>query len=278
MSAHSHRGAVLSTTIGPDVTGVLGVLGVLTFAHPPGTFAPTPATLTALRAIALHGDRLWGEGLDWGSGVGCLAIAAARVPGVTHVLGLELVEANITAARENARENGVADRVVFIHSDSYTPFHAGDRARLEAQAGRGRFILANPPSSSPHGDGFEFRRVVMRGAGRWLAQGGVVFLSVSEQYGPERVGALEADAPGFRLDGVLASTDLVPFDMTRADLAADVETYAAEERRGGWPYVFHDAADPSSRLTAVEALDRFRATGLSPLSRWQSLCFRYDPS
>lgn len=262
------------TTVGIDVTGALGAL---TFAHPQGTFAPTPATLIALRAIALHGERLSGAGLDWGSGVGCLAIAAARVPGVTHVLGLELAAANVTVARANARENGVADRVMFIRSDAYEPFDAPDRARLEALAGRVRFILANPPSSSPHGDGFEFRRVVMRGAGRWLAPGGVVFLSVSGQYGPERVSALEADAPGFQLEGVLASTDLVPFDMTRADLAADVATYAAEERRGGWPYLFLDPADPDRRLTVVEALDRFHATGLSPLSRWQSLCFRYDP-
>ncbi len=263
----------MKTTVGTDL---LGALGPLSLAHPPGTFAPTPATFIALRAIAEHADLLRGQGLDWGSGIGCLAIAAARVPAVTHVLGLELVEANVAAAAENARANGVADRVAFVRADAYAPYEAAGREALERLAGRVGFLLANPPSSSPHGDGFEFRRVVMRGAGRWLVPGGVVFLSVSEQYGPERVRALETEAPGFRFDGVLASTDLVPFDMTRPDLAEDVATYAAAERRGGLPYLFRDPSAPDRRLTAIEALERHRTTGESPLSRWQSLRFTWQ--
>ncbi|MCI0432154.1 MAG: class I SAM-dependent methyltransferase [Gemmatimonadetes bacterium] len=262
------------TTLGAEIAGKLGEL---TFAHPPGTFAPTPATLIALRAIVEHRELLSGQGLDWGSGVGCLAIAAARIPAVTHVLGLEIVAANVESAATNARMNGVAGKVEFIRSDAYEPFDDEGRARLAELEGRVRFMLANPPSSSPHGDGFEFRRVVLSGAGRWLEPGAPVFLSVSEQYGVERVKALEAEAPGFRFDGVLASTDLVAFDMTRTDLAQDVATYAAEERRGGLPYMFRDPSDPNRRMTAVEALERHARTGESPLSRWQSLRFTWKP-
>ena len=69
-------------------------LGELTFLHPPGTFALTPASVTALHAIAQNQNLLSGSGLDWGTGVGCLAIAACRIPSVTCVTGLEISAAN----------------------------------------------------------------------------------------------------------------------------------------------------------------------------------------
>lgn len=238
--------------------------------HPEGAFVPTPASLIALEAIAAHAGRFRGRGLDWGSGSGLLAIAAARLAGVEEVLGLELDPRGVAAARENARRNGAADKVRFVESDSYDPVSDEGRRALAGFEGSTDFMIANPPSSSPVGDGFEMRRVVVRGAVRYLKPGGALLLSVSSQYGEGRVAGLLREAPGFRHDGVGASTGLVPFDVGRADLKRDVHTYAREEERGGLTYAFRHPRNPETPMTAIEAWTHFQATGESPLSRWQS--------
>ena len=238
--------------------------------HPEGAFVPTPASLIALEAIAAHTRSFRGRGLDWGSGSGLLAITAARLAGVEEVLGLELDRRGVAAARENARRNGVEGKVRFVESDSYDPVHVDGRRALAGFRGSTDFMIANPPSSSPADDGFGMRRVVIRGAVRYLRPGGLLLLSVSAQYGEGRVAGLLRETPGFRHDGVGATTDLVPFDMERPDLRRDVETYAREEERGGLTYAFRDPRSPETPMTAVEAWNRFEATGESPLSRWQS--------
>jgi SAM-dependent methyltransferase len=252
-----------------------GGLGGFRFAHPDGTFALTPASRISLQAIFNHQALLHGVGLDWGCGTGCLAIAAARIARVEYVLGLDLAPANVAVARENAHRNAVEAKCVFLHSDSYSPVDPEDRAVLSALAGRVDFLLANPPSSEGD-DGFGFRRVVLRGARAFLRPGGVVFLSISSQYGRPRIGRLGEEVPGFRAGGILATTGLVPFDLTRPDLLHCLELYAAEERRGGWPYDFCHAEDEVSR-TAEQALADFRQTGRSPRMCWQTHEYRAVP-
>ena len=68
-------------------------LGRFRFYHPAGTFAITPASNILFRAIIDHADLLHGVGFDWGSGIGCQAILAARIPAVQLVYGLEISEA-----------------------------------------------------------------------------------------------------------------------------------------------------------------------------------------
>jgi SAM-dependent methyltransferase len=259
-----------TTRFGSDV---LGELGEIEIEHPPGTFAITPASRIAIDAIVRHQDRLAGTGVDWGSGTGCMAIVAARIPDVRFIIGLEIVAANCAVARRNAQRNVVDHKVRFLSSDAWQPLDTADRAWFDEHAGRIDFVLANPPSSSPVGDGFDFRRVVLRGARRFLRPGGVIFLNISEQYGQERLLGLLRDVPGFHHDGLLVTTDFVPFDMRRTDLMLDVETYAAEEERGGPLYTFRDAADSGRIIDARSALDRYRSTGESPLSRWQVHAF-----
>lgn len=259
--AQDFTGIPVPAALGPDPIRIH---------HPEGAFVPTPASRIALVAIAAHSGRLRGRGLDWGSGSGLLAVAAARLAAVEEVLGLELDPRGVAAARKNARANGVADTVQFIESDSYDPVSEEGRHALAGFEGSTDFMIANPPSSSPVGDGFGMRRIVVRGAVRYLRPGGLLLLSVSAQYGEERVSGLLREIPGFRHDGVGATTDLVPFDMGRPDLRRDVETYAREEERSGLSYAFRNPGNPQAPMTAIEAWSHFHATGESPLSRWQS--------
>lgn len=247
-------------------------LGSIRIQHPRGTFALTPASLISLTAICCNQDKLSGIGLDWGTGTGCLAVAAARVESVHKVYGLELEPANVKAARANAAINGVAKKVRILHCDSYRPFSPSGVKLLEALKHKATFILANPPSSEGD-DGFAYRREVLRGGRKYLGRGGRVFLSISSQYGAARITRLVRDAPGFVYRGLLASTGLVPFDLSRPDLLHCLELYAAEERRGGLEYTFHNPEVQELTMNAVSSLDMYRSTGKSPLMRWQTHLF-----
>jgi len=252
----------------------LNGLGELTFLHPPGTFALTPASMTALHAIAQNQNLLSGSGLDWGTGVGCLAIAACRIPSVTCVTGLEISAANVVSAQENARLNGVAEKIEFVEADSYQPTSTERKNRMASLRGKIDFLIANPPSSEAD-DGFGYRRAILRGACEFLRDGAVVFLSVSFQYGPDRVRDLCARFPQFSFRRVLAASAWMPFDLARPDLLACLKLYAEEEGKGGTPYVFPDRKNDRTFLNARTALARFFETGESPLTKWQSLLFDF---
>lgn len=259
------------TTLNEEDTGGVGKLEIL---HPPGTFALTPASRIAMRAIGQHQQLLAGNGIDWGCGTGCLAIAAAKIERVKKVVGLDISALNVETARQNAVLNGVADKTAFFLSNSYVPSAEADRHTLHSLFGQINFILANAPSSEED-DGFEFRRMVLKGARPYLAMGGVLFLNVSYQYGRQRVVNLSQQIPGFNYGGVLASTDWVPFDLQRPDLLHCLELYAEEERRGGLEYVFVDPDSLAAAINAQTALARFRQSGLMPLTQWQTHLFTY---
>ncbi len=145
-------------------------------------------------------------------------IIAAKIEKVKRVIGLEISTLNVEVARQNTILNGVEDKVEFFVSDSYTPFAEADRKSLETLMGQTNFILANPPSSEGD-DGFNYRRLVLRRARPYLVTGGVVFLSISYQYGQQRVERLSQQIPGFSYGGVLTSTDWVSFDLHRPDVS-----------------------------------------------------------
>ena len=260
------------TTLRSSETNGLGEVAIL---HPEGTFALTPASLISIRAIVENQHLLDGPGIDWGAGSGCLAILAARIPAVEAIIGLEKSEPNLNVARANAQANSVRDKVCFMAADSYVPFAEDHLATLDAFRGHAGFVLANPPASE-NDDGFGFRRIVLRGASDFLRLWGVVFLSISYQYGTERIKRLTFDAPGFSYGGVLASTEWVPFDLSRPDLLHCLELYATEEQNGGLEYSFADSNSPRDVLNAQVALKHFRQTGKSPLSKWQTHLFTWD--
>ena len=71
------------STVTPQMTGGLCELRIC---HPAGTFALTPASRISLQAIGEHQTLLAGRGIDWGTGTGCLAIAAAKIARVESVV------------------------------------------------------------------------------------------------------------------------------------------------------------------------------------------------
>jgi 16S rRNA G966 N2-methylase RsmD len=251
-------------------------LGNLRFLHPAGTFAITPASNILFRAIIDHADLLHGVGFDWGSGIGCQAILAARIPAVQMVYGLEISKVNVQISRQNATENGVEQKVRFFCSDSYRTFDKQDAREIDALRKKTDFVVSNPPSSEGD-DGFAFRRMVLEGAKAFLKPGGIVLINASFQYGTERVLSLSKPESGYRYLGVAASTECVPFDLTRADLLCCLRNYALEEHRGGMQYTFFATAQEDERMMdARSALRRFEEQGVSPYTKWQTHLLQYE--
>lgn len=252
-------------------------LGQIEFYHPSGTFALTPASQILINAIINKQSLLSGNGIDWGSGVGCLAILAAKIKSVKKVYGLEISEANINAAIKNAATNLVKDKVCFMHADSYTPFDIANKQELEKDKGKINFILANPPSSEGD-DGFEYRRIVLKEAKDYLCKDGIVFLNASFQYGMKRVEELYKNIDGYSYMGLAATTSCVPFDLNRPDLLDCLKTYAREEQKGGFEYTFFAKQDENSSseyINAQTALDDYNKNGKIPWTKWQTHIFKY---
>ncbi len=259
------RVGATESLVGSDI---LQTLAPIVIKHPPGAFVLTPASLAGLLAIENSRERLRGTGIDWGCGAGCLAIAAAKLGSVDTVIGLDIVKENIEAARANARENGVSNKVRFFLSDSYGPYDGRERDELDNLKGAADFIVANPPSSRGD-DGFGFRRIVLEGGKKYLKIGGIVLMNISSQYGGKRIRDLSAGNAAYRREGIAASLDPSPFDLNRDDLRECLDAYVAEERRSGGTYEFIDPSNGKAVMTAGEALKLYGETKTSPLTRWQ---------
>jgi ribosomal protein L11 methylase PrmA len=97
-------------------------LGEIIFYHEAGTFGLTPASNILIQAIFTKQRLFHGTGIDWGCGIVCLSIVAARMVAVKKIYGLDIAQPNIDAAIVNAMNNGVQDKVRFKHADSYQPY------------------------------------------------------------------------------------------------------------------------------------------------------------
>jgi hypothetical protein len=261
---HPHR-----TTLSPEETGGLGTL---TVEHPAGTFPPSPATRATVLAIAAAGPKLEGTGFDWGCGVGILAVAAARVSGVRRVIGLDLSPANVEAARVNAVQNEVAARTGFFVADSFHPVSDEGRREVEGLAGRGDFLIANPPASAT-GDGFDLRRRLLAEGRAFLRFGAIVLLQALSAYGSRRVESLTRQPGGYAYEGIVHRTPLVPVTHGPGQINEHLATYVRAERSGARAYEF--AADRSARrmLSALEAQEHVHGGG-DLFGRWQVHRFR----
>ena len=110
----------------------------------------------------------------------------------------------------------------------------------------------------------------MNGARAFLKTGGIVLLNISYQYGPDRIASLHRDGSGFMHEGVVATTNWVPFDLGRRDLLGCLRRYALEEEKGGYTYAFSADGQDDAFMSAREALELYEKQGVSPLTRWQT--------
>jgi release factor glutamine methyltransferase len=113
----------------------------------PDVLIPRPETeLLAEKAGQFLRDRLRLGGaltsaLDFGTGSGCLAIAIAIQFPVTQTYALDISDAALAIARENAARHNVADKIHFLAGDGFEALPKELRFDL---------IVANPPYIPTH--------------------------------------------------------------------------------------------------------------------------------
>lgn len=165
----------------------------LPFCASPAGFIPRPETETLVE-VAI--DRLTDcpnpRILDIGTGSGIIAIALAKeLPG-SRVVGVDISRSALCLARQNARLNGVSDRVSFLLTDLLAPFATPECFHA---------ILSNPPyirsdeidalqpevcAFDPRvaldggGDGLDFYRKIIPRSMPLLARGGLLGLEIGQ--------------------------------------------------------------------------------------------------
>lgn len=168
----------------------------MTFRVTPDVLIPRLDTETLVRQAA---ERLQGavRVADIGTGSGAIAVRLAALLPEATVVAVDISPAALAVARENAANNGVADRIQFRQGDLLAPL-AGEA--FDA-------ILSNPPyipatdvaglmpevrewepqvALTPGADGLLFYRCLAEGAGRLIRPGG--FLAV--EVGFDQAGAV----------------------------------------------------------------------------------------
>jgi release factor glutamine methyltransferase len=148
------------------------------------------AALAVLDALPAGTDA---RALDLGTGSGCIALALAQERPGLAVTAVDASEPALAVARDNARRNGLAERVRFVPGDLYAPL---EPAR-EIPPGF-HLIVSNPPYLTPAEweaapaevraeprralvggeDGLDFYRRIFSDAGTWLAPGGAVVVEI----------------------------------------------------------------------------------------------------
>ena len=130
--------------------------------------------------------------LDFGTGSGCIAIAlAAKCPPV-QMTALDVSAEALSVARENARQNGVTERIEFFQGDGFKALPAEARFDL---------VISNPPyiptaeiaSLEPEvrdfdpqpaldggADGLEFYRRIAAEAVAFLKPGGKIMVEMGD--------------------------------------------------------------------------------------------------
>jgi SAM-dependent methyltransferase len=93
----------------PDELEWKGRTGPFSIVLNPGVFSPTHTSRTLAEALEIGPDDTV---IDVGCGSGVLSFVAARL-GARHVIGCDISEEAVHAARENASRLGLSDRVEF---------------------------------------------------------------------------------------------------------------------------------------------------------------------
>ncbi|MDR2903167.1 MAG: peptide chain release factor N(5)-glutamine methyltransferase [Clostridiales bacterium] len=82
--------------------------------------------------------RGFSEIIEIGTGSGCIAVSLANYCAAVHITAADISSGALSVARENARINGVADRIDFLESDLFS-------AVPKTLLGQADVIVSNPP-------------------------------------------------------------------------------------------------------------------------------------
>lgn len=162
----------------------------LEFAVTGDTLVPRPDSETLIEGVlAAIGDKSQAFSiLDLGTGTGCLLLSLLSEFPNADGLGIDVSEAALNVAGENARQLGLAERATFVCSDwgdviegtfdlvvSNPPYIADEEfAGLEKEVSR----FEPPLALSGGADGLQSYRVLAPRIGRLLAPGGRVFVEI----------------------------------------------------------------------------------------------------
>lgn len=143
--------------------------------------------------------------LDVGTGSGCIAVTVANRRADARVTAIDLSDAALAVARENAAANGVAERVEFLHGDLFAPLAASgsppaDGRKFDAIASNPPYVredefdslqadvrLHEPRSALVGGaDGLDVLRRLIATAPQYLKPGAPLMLELA----PEQSGAV----------------------------------------------------------------------------------------
>jgi ribosomal protein L11 methyltransferase len=103
-----------------------GRTGPFEFQVTPGVFSPTTTSKTLAEALEIKpGDTV----IDVGCGSGVLSFVAARL-GAGRVIGVDLSEASVQVARENAKALGLEDRTEFRVGSLFEPVRQSNPVSL----------------------------------------------------------------------------------------------------------------------------------------------------
>lgn len=163
----------------------------------PSTLIPRTATESLIQVVldwyrgqsgADYGSRPL-QIADLGTGSGCIGITLARQIPAASILATDVVEPALDLARENAVEQGVEDRVVFLSGSLLEPLGDQDCDVICANlpyvpdgtwAGLDPNVREHEPVSALRGghDGLDLLRPVIAGAADHLRPGGLLVLEI----------------------------------------------------------------------------------------------------
>jgi len=162
----------------------------------PGVLIPRPETEVlveaALGQMALLQRPL--DVLDIGTGSGNIAIAMAAGDreGRYNIFAVDISDTCLKKARSNSKLNGVADKITFLKSDIFSCFK-GLKKTFDCIISNPPYIaekdydglpsdVKNEPSSAllAADEGFYFYKEIEKGARRYLAPSGMIFLEIGD--------------------------------------------------------------------------------------------------
>jgi release factor glutamine methyltransferase len=129
----------------------------LEFLVTPDVLIPRPETELlveeAIKRFTVHGSRFTDNGsrftvLDLCTGSGCIAVTLAKQLKDVKIYAVDISEKALRVAIENARRQGVEDRIDFIQGNLFEPFSPSPESSPPRGEGRVRgfdLIVSNPP-------------------------------------------------------------------------------------------------------------------------------------